>query len=776
MNWLVSLTIVCLAVQCSTAVQYPEDVYSSLAFVFDTTGSMENDYVQLKSHAESIMNYVLTRNNTDIKHFVFVPFNDPDVGPVTETFDPKVIMHKLNQVLIRGGGDCPEMGITAVIQALKVVKPNSYIYVFTDAPPKDSHLVYDALELIQRKQSQVVVLRTMHDCISTDKSYENIASLGSGSVFDVNKEDVSKVLQFVKTSMDTNRVNLMSVNIPQKQLIPFPKKLNIDESIKSLQVSVSGLNSNIGVVNPVGKKMDEAHGLITDLDLKNVKIVNILEPIPGEWTLYITSESAHTIRACGISTKNFDFGFATSIPKNMTQTSHRPLKGAKNYILVNCPDVKKFVSCKIQDLSSDGTTEALPVLDFGRNLLLCGPFIPNDNPFYVQVFGMNNNGNYFRRITKTSIIPNEPDAPYITTTTKAVGVVGGELHVNCHVESLVPFTVTWESRNYPQQAWNFSQSSEIELVVRNVTFQHEGIFTCGAQNIAGYSESTTNVTIISKPTIAEGNDNVTLVLSEGGDYVLKCTGQGVPSPQMIWLMNGFPVTYYNDHILVINDFRRLIIYDTPLGDSNVFTCRASNEAGAIEKNYKIVVKGETPFPMIANESLIINELDDVLMNCPLTNMTHKWLKDGVNVNDLVYKRADEQHFKQINRSLKIYELDELDGGVYTCMSSYETYTFHLRIAFAPLFIKYQPETMMISKNETVVFDCRARGFPKPRVYWRKLESALPITPWTLKDTEYLEDKQVLKIHNIDWIHNGTYSCIVKNKLGSEKRRFELYVF
>lgn len=122
----------------------------------------------------------------------------------------------------------------------------------------------------------MVVLRTMHDCISSDKSYENIASLGSGNVFNVNKEDVSKVLEFVKTSMDTNRVNLMSVNIPQKQLVPLPKRLNIDESIKSLQVSVSGLNSNIGMVSPVGEEMDEVHGLITDLDLKNVKIVNIL--------------------------------------------------------------------------------------------------------------------------------------------------------------------------------------------------------------------------------------------------------------------------------------------------------------------------------------------------------------------------------------------------------------------------------------------------------------------------------------------------------------------
>lgn len=79
-----------------------------------------------------------------------------DVGPVLETFDPKVIMYKLNKVPINGGGDCPEMSITAVIKALKAVKPNSYVYVFTDASPKDSHLIYEAIELIQRKQSQVI--------------------------------------------------------------------------------------------------------------------------------------------------------------------------------------------------------------------------------------------------------------------------------------------------------------------------------------------------------------------------------------------------------------------------------------------------------------------------------------------------------------------------------------------------------------------------------------------------------------------------------------------
>lgn len=47
----------------------------------------------------------------------------------------------------------------------------------------------------------------------------------------------------------------------------------------------------------------------------------------------------------------------------------------------------------------------------------------------------------------------------------------------------------------------FSQSSEIELVMRNVTEQYDDIYTCRAQNIAGNAESTTNVTVICKSNI-----------------------------------------------------------------------------------------------------------------------------------------------------------------------------------------------------------------------------------------------------------------------------------
>lgn len=119
-------------------------------------------------------------------------------------------------------------------------------------------------------------MRTGENCGLSDTSYEQIASLGSGSVFNVDKSDVSKVLEFVKKSMETNQVNLLSVNVAQSQSTPSPKNLSIDESIKTLVVSVTGRNSTIELVDPVGNKIDEAKGLITELNLKNIKIVNVL--------------------------------------------------------------------------------------------------------------------------------------------------------------------------------------------------------------------------------------------------------------------------------------------------------------------------------------------------------------------------------------------------------------------------------------------------------------------------------------------------------------------
>lgn len=62
--------------------QKDDEDSSSLAFVFDTTGSMWDDLVQVRHGAAKILDTMLTRADRPVSHYVLVPFHDPRKYPV----------------------------------------------------------------------------------------------------------------------------------------------------------------------------------------------------------------------------------------------------------------------------------------------------------------------------------------------------------------------------------------------------------------------------------------------------------------------------------------------------------------------------------------------------------------------------------------------------------------------------------------------------------------------------------------------------------------------
>ncbi|XP_013171409.1 PREDICTED: hemicentin-1-like [Papilio xuthus] len=192
---LYATNIQCLVLNVKDKSEDKDEGKSSLAFVFDTTGSMSNDLKQLREGAEMILKTALEESNI-IADFVFVPFHDPNIGPATVTKSKKVFKAALNIIHVKGGGDCPEKSLGGVLLALSVSRPRSYVYVFTDASASDHKIVGKVLDAVQRKQSQVVFVLTGH-CNDvkrqTYKVYQQVATASSGQVFNLNKTNVHNV-------------------------------------------------------------------------------------------------------------------------------------------------------------------------------------------------------------------------------------------------------------------------------------------------------------------------------------------------------------------------------------------------------------------------------------------------------------------------------------------------------------------------------------------------------------------------------------------------------
>jgi hypothetical protein len=136
---------------------------------------------------------------------------------------------------------------------------------------------------------------------------------------------VLQVLQFVRMSLQSRKVNLLSVNKPGPSTDEH--NLFVDESLQEFTVSVSGANPEIGLMDPEGKPVEGPPKLTTVLSLQNIKAVNVMEPEPGQWKVKIVSDSEHSVRSTGLSDVDFNFGFSAVVTNKMEETYHRPLKG-----------------------------------------------------------------------------------------------------------------------------------------------------------------------------------------------------------------------------------------------------------------------------------------------------------------------------------------------------------------------------------------------------------------------------------------------------------------
>ncbi|XP_046391498.1 hemicentin-2-like [Ischnura elegans] len=544
---------------------------ATLAFVFDTTGSMSEDMAQARQGAKAILKAFTERDEVPVSNYILAPFNDPEIPAMTITENPDVFVNALNNLRADGGGDCPERACAGILNALRTAHPQSYLYVFTDAPAKDYQVYDKILEVNQRKRSQVTFILSGL-CRHNEESktvYDRIAGESGGQVFSVTKHDIKTVLDFVRDTLRGGDETIYSVRRPT----PISKEphselfnMTVEIGLEELRITLTGNKPAVIVFNPLGVIIKN---FVTILTLPNVIVVGILNPEPaGVWSVRVTIQPktsqlatipngfALQVRATGVSYKILQ-GFSIQPSQSLQETANRPLEGTKNYLLVAIKPLQKSEEQKISlekytwdyvDIRKlDGeiySTQALKPLprtedDETQTLsFLAGPFeIPLDL-FTLAFHGFDENGNPISRMPLNAISPAPISPPYVTMEPELEAMLGEPLSLHCAVESLTPFTLDWyKNGDFFLGNLSYEQSHDAQLMLQSANKDDEGLYTCKATNSKGSTVSPigTSLKIIVPPVIVRMRATKTEIL-ENETVMLECVVESENDYTITWTL------------------------------------------------------------------------------------------------------------------------------------------------------------------------------------------------------------------------------------------------
>ncbi|XP_077463990.1 hemicentin-1 [Stigmatopora argus] len=748
---------------------------STLAFVFDVTGSMYDDLVQVIEGASKILETSLSRPNRPLYNFALVPFHDPEIGPVTITTDPKKFQYELRELYVQGGGDCPEMSIGAIKIALEISVPGSFIYVFTDARSKDYKLTYDVLQLIQQKQSQVVFVLT-GDCDDRThigyKVYEEIASTSSGQVFHLDKKQVNEVLKWVEEAVQSSKVHLLSTDhingVSNTWQIPF------DPSLKEVTVSLSGPSPDIQIINPQGRIMGKNDGLTELLHIPNsAKVINIKDPQTGLWSIKTSSSGRHSIRISGLSSIDFRAGFSQKRTMDFKKTISRPVQGIPTYILLNTTGISPPARPdRLELLAITGKViKTLPIRYYPErqpySLWNVTDFIPPNEAFFLRLTGYDQNGFVFQRVSSVSFSSIVPDAPKVLMPATSHGYYLQKGAVRCQVESLIPFTLRF-SRDGRRLGMDrlFRESDNALWEITEVTLKDEGYYECIAINSAGTGRALTFLDVSEPPPAITVEANVTV--SPGSQAILTCHVISTVNFNLTWLREGLDARL-DPRVHALTNLSLHLLSVTP-AHSGWYECVAVNEGGMTADRVNLIVQ-EVPSVSVEPQNQTFTIGGEVKIRCsasgypsPLLAWTHNGL----------FIIGSSRHRITADGTLSIRNMEKMDEGVYGCLGSNQAGTDTMDSLV--VYIESPVVTVAVNEilsgiGETTVMACSASGIPRPEISWYKGDVKLH----SIFSMDIDVQAGIITIKNTQETDAGDYTCVASNSAGTSSGKVTLDV-
>ncbi|XP_076265876.1 Down syndrome cell adhesion molecule 1 isoform X9 [Rhynchophorus ferrugineus] len=307
----------------------------------------------------------------------------------------------------------------------------------------------------------------------------------------------------------------------------------------------------------------------------------------------------------------------------------------------------------------------------------------------------------------------------------------------------------------------------------NVTGIHTndgGLYRCVASSKVGSADHSARINVYGLPFV-RSMEKQSIVA--GGTLIVHCPFAGHPVDTVVWERDGrlLPINrkqkVFPNGTLIIENVERI-------SDQATYVCVAKNSQGYNARGsleVQVMVPPQiVPFDF-GEES--INSGDLASLTCSVHKgdlpINISWLHNNVSIGymeGIMISKAG----KKIS-TVSIDSVDESHAGTYTCLAENKagsaSYSAILHVNVPPRWI-LEPTDKAFAQGSDAAVECKADGFPKPVVTWKR---ATGVSPGDYKDfkpnnPDVKVEDGTLMINNIQKTNEGYYLCEAVNGIGS----------
>uniref|UniRef100_A0A8C1ZTQ5 Neuronal cell adhesion molecule a n=1 Tax=Cyprinus carpio TaxID=7962 RepID=A0A8C1ZTQ5_CYPCA len=304
---------------------------------------------------------------------------------------------------------------------------------------------------------------------------------------------------------------------------------------------------------------------------------------------------------------------------------------------------------------------------------------------------------------------------------------------------------------------------------------YEGVYQCIARNEHGSALSNNIVIRQSRSPLWSKERIEPITVQRGMSLVLQCRPPaGLPPPIIFWMDNNFQRLPQNSRVSqALNGdlyFSNVLMDD----NRNDYICYARFP-------HTQTIQQKQPITVNVLDNSPSGERAPTFMQPPGMHSTSMVLKgdtlqleciaDGLPTPDISWSKVNGDlpsgrfSFHSFQKTLKITEVTDADGGDYRCLARNRLGSNHhiitVVVRAAPFWIS-APQNLILAPKESGMLTCRADGNPKPTVTWSV--NGIPIENSHKDPSRKIENGNII-LSDVQTGSSAVYQCNASNEYG-----------